>query len=107
MKLVIAVVQDSDAGRLIENLNQSNFGITKLASTGGFLKRGNTTLMIGVEKERVEGLLDIIKEMCRPRKQIVTPFPIGPADVFVPYPVEVSIGGATIFVVDVERFEKI
>ena len=51
MKLVMAVVQDSDAGRLVEKLSQKKFGITKLASTGGFLK-GNTTLMIGVEEAR-------------------------------------------------------
>jgi uncharacterized protein YaaQ len=107
MKLVMAVVQDSDVGRLVEKLSQKKFGITKLASTGGFLKSGNTTLMIGVEKARIEELLDIIEQMCRPRKQIVTPFPAGPADAYVPYPVEVSVGGATVFVMDVERFVKI
>ena len=80
MKMVMAVVQDSDVGRLVEILSQKKFGITRLASTGGFLKRGNTTLMIGVEEQRIEELLDIIERMCRPRKQIVTPLPAGPAD---------------------------
>ena len=73
MKLVMAVVQDSDAGKLIEKLNKKRFGITKLASTGDF-KSGNTTLMIGVEENRLEELLEIIKEMCRPRKRQLYPF---------------------------------
>ncbi|MDD4569765.1 MAG: cyclic-di-AMP receptor [Tepidanaerobacteraceae bacterium] len=107
MKLVMAVVQDTDAGRLIEKLTQKKFGITKLASSGGFLKSGNTTLMIGVDEEKIEELLGIIESLCRPRKQIVTPFPAGPADAYVPYPVEVSVGGAMVFIMDVERSIKI
>ncbi|AEE90226.1 conserved hypothetical protein [Tepidanaerobacter acetatoxydans Re1] len=107
MKLVMAVVQDNDAGRLIEKLSQKKFGLTKLASTGGFLKSGNTTLMIGVEEERLEELLAIIEKMCKPRKKIVTPLPAGPADAYVPYPVEVLVGGATVFILDVERFVKV
>ena len=107
MKMVMAVVQDSDAARLIEHLTDGRFGVTKLASTGGFLKSGNTTLMIGVEEERLEELIGIIEKVCRPRKQVVTPFPGGPGDAYVPYPIEVTVGGATVFVLNVERFEKI
>lgn len=107
MKLVMAVVQDHDAVKLIEKLSKNKFGITKLASTGGFLKSGNTTLMIGVDENRMEELLKIIEKVCRPRKQIVTPFPGGPGDAYIPYPIEVSVGGATVFVMDVERFVKI
>ena len=107
MKMVMAVVQDNDANRLVERLTKDKFGITKLASTGGFLKSGNTTLMIGVEERRMEELLQIIEKVCRPRKKIVTPFPGGPGDAYVPYPIEVSVGGATVFVMDVERFVKI
>ena len=107
MKMVMAVVQDNDANRLVERLTKEKFGITKLASTGGFLKSGNTTLMIGVEERRMEELLQIIEKVCRPRKKIVTPFPGGPGDAYVPYPIEVSVGGATVFVMDVERFVKI
>lgn len=107
MKLVMTVVQDGDAGRLIDELNENKFGVTKLSSTGGFLKSGNTTLMIGVKKDRMEELMDIIKKICKPRKQIITPFPQGPGDAYVPYPIEVTVGGATVFVMDVERFEKI
>lgn len=107
MKLVITVVQDGDSGRLIEELNENKFGVTRLSSTGGFLKSGNTTLMIGVSDDRIEELMDIIKKVCKPRKQIITPFPGGPGETYVPYPIEVTVGGATVFVMDVERFEKI
>lgn len=107
MKMVMAVVQDNDANRLVESLTKKKFGITKLASTGGFLKSGNTTLMIGVDEKRMEELLQIIEKICRHRKKIVTPFPGGPGDAYVPYPIEVSVGGATVFVLDVERFVKI
>lgn len=107
MKLIMAVIQDNDAGRLMEALSRKKFGLTRLASTGGFLRSGNTTLMIGVEDERVEELLDIIEKTCKPRKKIVTPLPAGPADAYVPYPVEVTVGGATLFILDVERFVKV
>ncbi len=109
MKLVIAVVQDDDAGDLIERLVHNKFSTTKLASTGGFLKEGNTTLMVGVPKERVDEVIGIIKEVCQSRKQTFTaPVPpTGSASVFIPYPIDVMVGGATIFVVDIDRFEKV
>jgi uncharacterized protein YaaQ len=109
MKLIIAVVQDKDAGKLIRNLMEKNYRVTKLASTGGFLKVGNTTLLIGAEDDKVNEVIDIIKEKCRAREQIVTPVSTvgGPVDSFIPYPVEVVVGGATVFVIDVEQFQKL
>lgn len=109
MKLIIAVVQDKDAGKLIRNLMEKNYRVTKLASTGGFLKVGNTTLLIGAEDDKVNEVMDIIKEKCRAREQIVTPVSTvgGPVDSFIPYPVEVVVGGATVFVIDVEQFQKL
>jgi uncharacterized protein YaaQ len=109
MKLVIAVVQDDDAIDLVDVLTEANYRVTKLATTGGFLKAGNTTLMIGVEKERVDEVIKIIEEVCKTRKQVVTsPSPVaGSTGVYVPYPIEVQVGGATVFVIDVDRFEKI
>lgn len=108
MKLVIAVVQDRDAGRLVEGLVAAGFRATKLASTGGFLKEGNTTLLVGVDDDRVEEALEVIRRTSRSREQLVTPLsPLGgPVDSYVPYPVEVLVGGATVFVVHVERAEK-
>ncbi|MBM7583376.1 uncharacterized protein YaaQ [Caldicoprobacter guelmensis] len=109
MKLIIAVVQDEDAQKLISALMNEGFGVTKLATTGGFLRAGNTTLLIGTEKERVPVALSLIEKVCKSRKQIATsPTPVaGTTGVYVPYPIEVTVGGATVFVLDVEEFRKI
>lgn len=109
MKLVIAIVQDEDASRLISNLMNEGYGVTKLATTGGFLKAGNTTLLVGVEDNRFEGCMAIIEKVCKSRKQIATsPSPVaGTTGVYVPYPIEVMVGGATVFVLNVEQFIKL
>ncbi|OPJ61052.1 cyclic-di-AMP receptor [Clostridium oryzae] len=106
MKLIIAIVQDDDASDLIDVLTDDGFRVTKLATTGGFLKSGNTTLMMGVEKEDVDKVLSVIEDVCKTRDQVVTsPSPMaGATGVYVPYPVEVEVGGATIFVLDVDNF---
>jgi len=109
MKLIITIVQDDDAADLLDVLTDKGFRVTKLATTGGFLRSGNTTLMIGVEKEKVDDVIAVIEESCRTREQVVTsPSPVaGSTGVYVPYPVEVEVGGATIFVVDVDKFLRI
>lgn len=109
MKLIIAVVQDEDSQRLISKLMKSGYGVTKLATTGGFLRSGNTTLLIGVDNERLEDAMGIIENVCKSRKQVATsPSPMaGATGMYVPYPVEVTVGGATVFVVNVEEFKKI
>ncbi len=109
MKLIIAIVNDEDVHHLIEDLTKSKFMVTKLATTGGFLKSGNTTLLIGVDDEKVDQVIGIIKDNCETRKQTNTSTtPIsGAAGVFNPYPVEVRVGGATIFVVDIEKHVKL
>jgi len=109
MKLVIAIVQDEDASSLVGRLTKEGFRVTKLATTGGFLRSGNTTLLVGVEEEKVDDVIGIIKGLCETRKQIITsPSPVASTTgMYVPYPVEVTIGGATIFVVDVDKFLKI
>lgn len=106
--MIIAVVQDKDSNRLSSALVEHNFRATKLATTGGFLKSGNTTFMIGTEDIRVTKALDIIKENCQSREQLVAPIsPMGGnADSYVPYPVEVQVGGATVFVLPIEQFHQ-
>ena len=105
MKLIIAIVQDEDASRLINNLMTEGYRVTKLATTGGFLRAGNTTLLVGVEDDKLDHAMGVIEKVCKSRKQIA---PIsGTTGVYVPYPVEVTVGGATIFVLDVEQFKKI
>jgi len=106
VKLIIAVVQDKDTNRLIDALNENNFQATKLATTGGFLKEGNTTLMIGCEDEYVDEALDIIRDNCSQREQMVAPIsPMGGnADSYIPKPVKVEVGGATVFILPIEAF---
>ncbi|MBQ9952182.1 MAG: cyclic-di-AMP receptor [Clostridia bacterium] len=109
MKLVIAIVQDEDSSRLISNLMSEGYSVTKLATTGGFLRSGNTTLLLGIDDEKFDNAMKIIERVCKSRKQIATsPSPIsGSTGVYVPYPVEVMVGGATVFVLNVEQFVKI
>lgn len=106
MKLIIVVVQDKDANRLTKALSNAKFQATRLATTGGFLKEGNTTLMIGVEDKKVDEALNIIKDNCSQREQMVAPIsPMGGnADSYIPKPVKVEVGGATVFVLPIEAF---
>ncbi len=107
MKLVIAVIQDKDSSRLSNALMKEGFRATKLASTGGFLRAGNTTFMIGIEDDRVQEVMQLIKANCKIREQLVTPVsPMGgTTDSYIPFPVEVQVGGAAVFVMPVDRFE--
>ena len=109
MKLIIAIVQDEDASRLISQLMNDGFGVTKLATTGGFLRAGNTTLLVGVDDDRFQAAMDGIEKVCKSRKQIA-PSPasmVGMPGSYTPYPIEVVVGGATIFVLTVDQFIKL
>ena len=109
MKLIIAIVQDEDASRLVSKLMAEGFGATKLATTGGFLRSGNTTLLTGVDDDKLDTAMDIIEHTCKSRKQMAPVHaPIsGTAGMYVPaYPVQVTVGGAIVFVMDVEQFKK-
>lgn len=108
MKLVFAIVHDEDETEVMRSLNEDGFSVTKLSSTGGFLRAGNSTLVVGVPKEKVDRVMDIIKAKSRSRKKLINSS-ITPAvnSAIAPgYPIEVTVGGATIFVVDVEKYEK-
>ncbi len=108
MKLVFAIVHDEDGPKVTEELNKGGFSVTKLCSSGGFLKAGNTTLLVGVDETGLDTVVDIIKRKSKSRKQVINSSmtPNGMGGMFIPYPVEVVVGGATVFVLDVERFEK-
>ena len=108
MKLIIAIVQDEDASRLIGQLMNDGFGVTKLATTGGFLRAGNTTLRVGVDDEKFDAAMAVIEKVCKSRKQIATaPTSMsGVSGVYSPYPIEVMVGGATVFVLSVDQFHK-
>lgn len=108
MKLIMAIVQDKDSNRLANEFIDANIRATKLSSTGGFLKAGNSTFIIGLEDERVQDALKLIKKTCQSRKQYVsTPMSLDISlDGQVPYPVEVEVGGATVFVLPVDGFHQ-
>jgi uncharacterized protein YaaQ len=109
MKLVVAVVQGEDAPRTVDALSGAGISSTKIASSGGFLQQGNVTLMIGVAEERVPEVVNLIRENCRERSRYLTPMPpvVEPGEIFTPFPVEVQVGGATVWVLPVDSFEKI
>ncbi len=107
MKLIIAIIQDEDAGEVISHLNEAKFQVTRLKTKGGFLRAGNTTIFTGVEAEKVDEALKIIEENSKARTQHATlPSQVGAMHGFLLAPIEVKVGGATVFVLDVEKFVK-
>jgi uncharacterized protein YaaQ len=109
VKLVVAIVHNEDAQVLVDALLERDFRATRLHSSGGFLKQSNATVMLGVEDDEVDEVMGIVRENCHSRTQIVNPMPpiMEPGEFFMPYPLEVEVGGATVFVVPVERFERL
>ncbi len=109
MKLVVAIVHNEDAGALVDALLERDHRATRLQSSGGFLKQSNASVIVGVDEERVDEVLGIIRENCTSRTQVVNPMPpiMEPGEFFMPYPLEVEVGGATVFVLPVERFERL
>lgn len=111
MKLIIAIVQDEDSSRLVNQLMKNGFGVTKLATTGGFLRAGNTTLLIGVDDDKLHAAMELIEHVCKSRKQVTTtPSAMGSMGGMpgvASYPVEVTVGGATVFVLSVDQFVKL
>ena len=104
--MVFAIVNNDDAPDVIKVLTKEHISVTKLASTGGFLMKGNTTFISGVEDDMVEKTISLIKKHSRRRTQLM------PVDYshfnqgLAPHPVEITVGGATIFVMNIESFEK-
>ena len=108
-KLVIVVIQGQDIGAVRRALPPAGFGMTEVDSLGGFLRENNVTLLIGTEESRLGDLWRLLAENCLTRTEYISPFQpaYGPGDVFLPRPVEVQVGGATVWVVDAERFANL
>ncbi len=108
MKMLIAIVQDQDSHILMDELTERDFRMTKLASTGGFLKAGNTTILMGIDEARIPEALSIIENNCKSRDMTTSLMSVTmPGDAYIPYPVELKVGGATVFILDVESFIRI
>ncbi|MDP2948767.1 MAG: cyclic-di-AMP receptor [Chloroflexota bacterium] len=107
-KLLIVIAADEDADRLLEKMAQAGHPATKISSTGGFLRRGNATILSGLAAEAVDRVLAMVRAECQPRQEYIPvqalPFPgsLAPGQ-----PLQVRVGGATVFVLDIERFEKV
>lgn len=107
MKMVLAIVSNDDSGAVSSALTREGFSVTKLASTGGFLMAGYTTLLSGVDDDKVDDIISIISKYSSRRTQIVPSTSTMDAGMYSSFPVEVSVGGSTIFVLNVDRFEKV
>ena len=108
MKMITAIVNKKDAGSVCDALTKEGYFFTKMATTGGFLKAGNTTLLIGTDNDKVTAAVEIIRKNCAQRMQMVPTMPSGEGGYrgFNYFPTEVLVGGATVFVTEVEYYEK-
>lgn len=107
MKLLFAIVSNDDAADVSSTLTKENYSVTRLATTGGFLRAGNTTIIVGTDDEKVERCIEIIGECSKRRNEIVPSTASYDVGRYTSFPIEVEIGGATIFVVDVAQFVKL
>jgi uncharacterized protein YaaQ len=107
MKLIMSIVHSDDAGRLVSALTAAGYRATTISTTGGFLRQGNATVFVGTEDENVDHVLQLVQENCRTRRQFINPLPpvMEPGEMYMPTPVDVQLGGATVFVLEVSRFE--
>jgi len=109
MKLIMSIVHSDDADQLLQALRERGFRSTKISTTGGFLREGNATILIGTEEDKIDEVLSVVRQNCHTRTEYVNPLPpvMEPGELYMPNPIEVQVGGATIFVLDVARYEKI
>ncbi|MCL5026867.1 MAG: cyclic-di-AMP receptor [Chloroflexi bacterium] len=109
MKLIWAIVQKDDAKALIDALNKREYRVTRINTAGGFLKSCNATVMLGVEDYQVEEVMCIIADNCQTRIKQINPLPpiMEPGEFFVPYAVDVEVGGATVFALDLADFRRL
>jgi uncharacterized protein YaaQ len=107
MKLLIAIIQNEDSKALTRALIEHDISVTRISSTGGFLRGGNTTLMIGVTEEKLQTALDTIQSCSRRRQVMTVPASGIPHNVdSVAMPLEVTVGGANVFILDVREYVR-
>jgi uncharacterized protein YaaQ len=108
MKLVLSIVNRDDSNALVDSLMRRGYRATVISTTGGFLREGNATILVGAEDDKVDEVLQLIKEGCHTRTQFVNPLPpvMEPGELYMPTPVEVQVGGATVFVMAVDSFHR-
>ena len=107
MKMILAIVSNDDSSNVSRALTKARYSVTRLATTGGFLMAGNTTFISGVQDEKVDEVIGIIAKYSSRRTQIVPHSSTMEVGMYSSFPVEVTVGGSTIFVLNVDRFEKV
>lgn len=106
MKIIFSIINNEDVNKIIDILNSKEYSVTKLCSTGGFLRSGNSTLVIGIDDNEVESVIDIIGNNSKKRsKSIQLPNPTG--TICPPLTTKIDVGGATIFIVGVDQYKKV
>ena len=109
-KMLLAVVQGDDYPETVDDLNRNGFFATVLSSTGGFLKKRSVTLMIGVEEHRVSAALDVLRQCAGRRQQMtysnMSMSAAGPNPSMPMIPVQMSVGGAVVFIMDLDDIQK-
>lgn len=106
MKLVIAIINNDDSQKVLSEIGRAGLYATKLSTTGSFLRSGNITLIMGVESERLDETLDIFRNNCSKREEMTSALPGYATELMQSVPVKITVGGATVFVLDVEQFHK-
>lgn len=108
MKLCVAIIHQRDKQRVTDELVRAGFKFTVIGSTGGFLREGNSTILVGCQEEELPALNTVFETFCHAREQIVNvpAMDAGPQAGMIPSPVKVPVGGAVIFVLDVEQFHR-
>ena len=109
-KLILAVLQGDDYADTVDELNRNGFFATMLSSTGGFLKKKSVTLMVGVEGEKMQQVLDILKLCAGKRQQLsysdMSMSASGPNPAISMMPVPMNVGGVAVFIMDLEDIQK-
>jgi uncharacterized protein YaaQ len=108
VKLAVCIVHSRDKGKITDELVRAGFKFTVIGSTGGFLREGNTTFLIGIEDDEMDALYAVVEQNCQTREQVVNvmPFEAGPQGGFMASPVKVPVGGAVVFLLPVEQFRR-
>lgn len=106
MKLLIAIINNDDSHKVLNEISRAGLYATKLSTTGGFLKAGNMTLIMGVEEDRLEDALDILRKNCSKREEITASMPSFSPEFMGAASMKLTVGGATVFVLNIEQFYK-
>lgn len=109
MKLVVAIVQQRDRTKIGDELVKAGFKYTVFASQGGFLGQSSATFLVGVDPEDVSVVVKLVQSYCQSREQLVNiaPFDLPNPGSLIPSAVNVPVGGAVVFVLDVSEFHQI